>query len=66
MSEECFNCSSAATHRYTLLLGPEKILENKLLCDACAAAFRQETWLEIHDTPLLMRGADNPDDDTAD
>lgn len=65
MSGECLNCSGAAAHRYTIILGPEKILAEKLLCDACAVAFRQESWLEVLDAPLLMRG-DDPDDDSAD
>lgn len=64
MGEECFNCSGAATHRYTLILGPDKILEDKLLCGGCAAAFQREGWLEVHESPLFMRGADDSGDDS--
>lgn len=56
MEGECFNCANAATHRYTLVLASGKIFEEKFLCEGCSAAFQHDDWIELQETPLLMRG----------
>jgi len=58
MPGECFNCSGPASDRYAILFESGTILEDKLLCAECAAAFRAEEWLEVVEGPVLVRGED--------
>jgi hypothetical protein len=61
--EECFHCVGPASERYTLVLETGKVVKDKWLCDECVSAFREEDWMEIHETPVLLRGGDDPAQD---
>lgn len=49
MNGKCFNCVSSASNRYTLVLGSEKVLEDKVICDECASEFSKEDWIEVYE-----------------
>lgn len=57
-----------ASKRYTLVLEQGKVLEDKLLCQACASAFQETDWIEVHESPVFMRGgnSDSEDDEKSD
>lgn len=61
MEGECFNCMGEASDRYTLILDKGKTLEDKLLCEPCASAFRDTEWIEVHEAPVRMRGGNGND-----
>lgn len=62
MGRECFICAGEAPEQYTLLFATDKVLKEQWMCDACYADFSQIDWIEITDSPVIMRGeAENGD-----
>lgn len=60
MGGECFTCATPASAEYTLVLyhrdGEQQVLEGKVLCDQCAADLREVAWVEVTESPVLVRG----------
>lgn len=63
MGDDCFNCDDPAATRVTLVLKGGEILEDKPLCSACVADFREVDWLEVHDAPVFTRSSSEESDE---
>ncbi|MFC6735699.1 hypothetical protein [Halolamina salina] len=45
--DECFNCNSSASDRYTLTLEGSTVLEEVLICGECSGDFQTIEWIEL-------------------
>lgn len=59
MEGECFVCVRPANDKYGIVLPDGKVLQEKLLCERCVSDLREVEFIEIEESPVLMRGGES-------
>lgn len=52
---ECFTCGGVANERYRMVLDPDTVLDDVVMCEVCRDSHGEVPWIEIADAPAVTR-----------
>lgn len=61
--EACINCGGPPVGRYTLVAQTGTMVRDEPFCQSCLQLFRGGRGFEVHESPVLVRGGNERDED---